>query len=654
MDNSRKIPPLKGGSKEKLDAVGPDEPTVQSSPGFLSQAASGDEHSTPEQRAPHLPIPPPPSVTKDGGVGSPGGAQEPDEETIALDGASLEEVSLTDPPPPPKEGAPEGSEGASGAGERASPPVRRAFGRYELLMEMGMGGMASLYLARLKGPESFQKLLAIKRIHSQLARQQSFINMFLDEARIAALIHHPNVATTFDMGSVDGSYYIAMEYVHGHNLGEILRESARAKKSLPWAYAAHIVANAAKGLHAAHELKNSEGEPLDVVHRDVSPQNILVSYDGHVKVVDFGVAYAAERLVHTSTGTVKGKTAYMSPEQIRAKPLDRRSDVFALGIVLFEAVCMRRLFKSESDAATMMRVVEAQVPSVKEIRSSAPLLLDKIVQKALAKDPDQRYATAGDLADDLEELLVAEGQMVSENKIAKLMSALFHHKREVKDREIQRVSKKCGETVPESVAVGVTSGTSIEPPEDVSRTKMGASSRSLYFVSAGFVLLAVVLGVGGYFWLSSRDEGSKAPGKDRGAEMGAGREGRGDGQGGMAGMVAEKAKVLVQIKVEPKGIAAEVTFGKRRYKGSVVEAMVKRSDEPKHLHVEAPGYKTETLMVVPSRDRVIPVVLMKEAPKTPEPGEDARVRRATRPSRRRRPRRRITRRAAPRLKGLPD
>ncbi len=223
----------------------------------------------------------------------------------------------------------------SGAAARASVAGRR-LGRYELLLEMGSGGMATLYLARMAGPRRFEKLVAIKKIHDHLTSRQDFVDMFLDEAQISARIQHPNVVQLFDLGEADGSYFIAMEYVHGVNLAGLLRAvSGRGSGQYGWPQAAWIVAEAAAGLHAAHELLTTDGRPMNLVHRDVSPQNILVSYDGNVKVADFGIAFAAERITHTSSGVLKGKIPYMAPEQAAGEPLDRRADVFALGTLLF-------------------------------------------------------------------------------------------------------------------------------------------------------------------------------------------------------------------------------------------------------------------------------------------------------------------------------
>ena len=205
----------------------------------------------------------------------------------------------------------------------------QAFGRYELLMEMGAGGMATLYLGRMTGPSNFEKYLAIKKIHDELVADPQMIEMFLDEARISARIQHPNVVQIFEFDQIEGAHYIAMEYIHGHDLAELLRLVAHTPEcGYRWAHAARIVADAAAGLHAAHELRTPDGKSLELVHRDVSPQNLLISYDGYVKVTDFGIAHAADKLSKTLAGTVKGKVAYMAPEQVRGGKVDRRADVF--------------------------------------------------------------------------------------------------------------------------------------------------------------------------------------------------------------------------------------------------------------------------------------------------------------------------------------
>jgi serine/threonine protein kinase len=271
-------------------------------------------------------------------------------------------------------------------------------GRYRVVDEIGVGGMASVHLSRMDGPGGFQKWVAIKRIHSHLIEDDSFVHMFLDEARIAARISHPNVATTFELGKHEDTYWIAMEYLHGEPLREVMRRSEELGHPMPPEIACRVIADAAEGLHAAHELLGKDGEMLGLVHRDVTPHNLFVTYDGTTKVVDFGIAKFSSRMVNTRAGTLKGKLAYMSPEQVHGNSVDRRTDVFALGVVLWELAAGTRLFHRGPPWLSQAAVVEAPVPGL------ADPALDAIAQAALAKDPAHRIATAAELADRLRAL----------------------------------------------------------------------------------------------------------------------------------------------------------------------------------------------------------------------------------------------------------
>jgi serine/threonine-protein kinase len=357
-------------------------------------------------------------------------------------------------------------------------PTRRLFGRYELLMEMARGGMATIFLARMTGPKRFEKLIVLKRIHSHLAQEVGFTRMFLDEARINAMIHHPNVATVFDMGEHGGAYYLTMEHVHGEDLAELLYVASKTPASLPWSYAARIVCDAAAGLHAAHESKNSAGKSLNVVHRDVSPQNILISYDGNVKVVDFGIAYAAERVSKTATGRIKGKAAYMAPEQVLGQPVDRRADIFALGIVLWEAVCLKRLFREDSDAATLLRVQAADVPRPRAVRSDIPVHLEALIIKALRKNPDERYQTAGEFGAALERLLVNSGEYVSHQDLADLMQQVFKEEKGVKDRRIREATTAVQSGPAHEATASLDTPTEAVEPLDGAKGRAGARRRA--------------------------------------------------------------------------------------------------------------------------------------------------------------------------------
>ena len=278
-------------------------------------------------------------------------------------------------------------------------------GRYEVIHRLGHGGMASVYLGRAIGTAGFERLVAVKVIHPHLAREPEFVEMFLDEARIAARIHHPNVVEILDLGHDDDLFFMVMEYVEGETLSSLLRQLRKQDELLPLPAALQIVADACKGLAAAHDLTDRDGEPLDLVHRDVSPHNLLVSMDGRVKVVDFGIMKAAGKRSSTLTGQLRGKIAYMSPQQARSEKVDRRADVFALGAVLWEMVTGDRLFSGDTDVATLDRVLNHRAPELADVRPDLPKALGDILKKSLASDLDDRYASAIDMLKDVRALI---------------------------------------------------------------------------------------------------------------------------------------------------------------------------------------------------------------------------------------------------------
>jgi serine/threonine-protein kinase len=300
------------------------------------------------------------------------------------------------------------------------PAEERGFGRYQLLYRFASGGMASIYLGRFPGPDGFEKLVAIKRIHEHLTTLPQFVAMFKDEARLAARIAHPNVVQVLELGLCNGTHFIAMEYVEGESLTALLR-----RKRIPYPVAARIIADALAGLHAAHELKNAKGELLHLVHRDLSPSNILVSYEGAVKVVDFGVARARGNLSITDAGTVKGKFAYMSPEQVKNLPLDRRSDLFSMGTLLYESSVHRRLFHADNEAATVAKILECDVPPPRSVREDYPQKLEAIVKRALSKLPGERYPNAKEMQLALEEYIFSSGAPVLPSTVGDLMREVF-------------------------------------------------------------------------------------------------------------------------------------------------------------------------------------------------------------------------------------
>ncbi len=322
-------------------------------------------------------------------------------------------------------------------------------GSYEILRRLARGGMAELYLARSVGPEGFEKLLVLKKILPHYADNPKFVKLFLDEAKLAAGLDHPHIAHVYDMGVVDGNYFFTMEYVHGQDVRRTLRRTTRLGHQFPIDHACHIARNVAAALHYAHERRRPDGSLLDLVHRDVSPSNILISYDGAVKLVDFGVAKAATSSVKTRTGTLKGKISYMSPEQAKGSPIDRRSDIFSLGIVLWEMVTTQRLFKADNDLATIQMIINSKPQHPQEVRPECTLELDRIVMRALAPDPDARYQTAEELQLELEEL-------AREQKLKQSSVALRSHMQELFADEIRawNSAKASGITLTDHVVAG--------------------------------------------------------------------------------------------------------------------------------------------------------------------------------------------------------
>ncbi|MBN2360144.1 MAG: protein kinase [Deltaproteobacteria bacterium] len=355
-------------------------------------------------------------------------------------------------PQPPPDGQPTAPAFDAGAGAAGLPAgVPKTIGRYHLVTEIASGGMAALYLARATGPAGFEKLVALKRIHPHLARESQFVVMFLDEARIAARIRHPNVVQIYELGEDAGSYFIAMEYIEGESLARLASATWRGQHSrgesigLPLPEMIHIVAEAASGLHAAHELRDEQGATLGLVHRDVSPHNVLVTYDGYIKLVDFGVVKARGRMTQTTTSELKGKLAYMSPEQLGGCEIDRRSDIFSLGVVLYEMTVSRRLFKSASEGHTVAMILQGAIPPPSQVVPDYPLRLEKVVLKSLARDPADRYQTAEEMQYALHDVLDEVSRRIGAADVARLMRTTFGDRYDLRQR--LRAASEAGEEI---------------------------------------------------------------------------------------------------------------------------------------------------------------------------------------------------------------
>jgi len=313
-------------------------------------------------------------------------------------------------------------------------------GRYQVVGHLATGGMAEILLGKVHGPSGFERPVVIKRILPNLVKQQSFVDMFLDEAKVVARIQHPNVVHVHELGREEGELYLVMEYLEGETVLNLLRRSKRVGKPLHPALAGHIVAKAAAGLHAAHDLKDESGELVRLVHRDVSPHNIFVTYTGDVKVLDFGIAKHDERSTNTEAGQLKGKFPYMSPEQCLGKDVDRRSDIFSLGIVLFELLTGKRLFARDTSLMTMQAIVNGEASSPRRYNPECPESLAQVCMKALKTDPAHRYQTAADMRRDI---VAAVRKMsfedIPEEALGMQMQDIFHDRYEEKVELLRRV-----------------------------------------------------------------------------------------------------------------------------------------------------------------------------------------------------------------------
>ncbi|HZN94700.1 MAG TPA: protein kinase [Myxococcales bacterium] len=309
-------------------------------------------------------------------------------------------------------------------------------GRYALERKLATGGMAEVFLARQSGPEGFEKICVVKRMLPGLTGDPGFVRMFLDEARLAAQLNHPNIAQIFDFGEVSGTYYLAMEYVQGTNLRAIVKANQKRGAFMQAPVAARIVSQAALALDYAHAATAPDGSPLGLVHRDVSPQNILLGSAGTVKLIDFGVAKAAGATHHTRTGLIKGKYAYMSPEQLRAQPLDRRSDVYALGLVLYELLASARAIQGAGDVEIMENAIKMAFEPLQRRRPDLPEELGAVVRRSLQKDRDARYQSAQDMSAALELFITRQGVVITGADLVKLLADIPEAQHQVRAEEV--------------------------------------------------------------------------------------------------------------------------------------------------------------------------------------------------------------------------
>jgi eukaryotic-like serine/threonine-protein kinase len=473
-----------------------------------------------------------------------------------------------------------------------TPLERRPFGRYSLLYRFASGGMADVYLGRLVGEDGFERRVALKVIHDHLSKEENFVKMFIDEARLASRITHPNVALTLDLGKVGKTHFIAMEYVDGESLVALLR-----RVRPPLAYCARIIADSAAGLHAAHELRGLDGELMGVVHRDVSPQNILISYEGNVKVVDFGVARARGSL-HTTSGQVKGKFSYMAPEQLLAPDkVDRRTDVFALGIILYEATTWTRLFKGDTESDQIHKVIKSEIQPPSKVVADYPLELEQIVMRALSRDLSQRFATAAELQLQLERYILSTGHPVMPSAIGEMMRQLFDDrikaKKELLDRAILDQGTSSG-----VVSLEQPSGSSMVLGSVQSFFGTRRRTRIAFLIGA---LVVIVLGGALVGWrVTHRPE--PASGSGSGAALAGGTSGSGSNSGSGSTVAARTpdrgapTARLISIRVNARPASATVQLGGRPVGNPCKLEQPAREGEAE-LVISAPGYRQQRFTV---------------------------------------------------------
>jgi serine/threonine-protein kinase len=371
-------------------------------------------------------------------------------------------------------------------------------GRYEIVGLLAVGGMAEVFLGRIDGPNGFQRPIVVKRMLPHLARRKHCVEMFVDEARILARLHHPNIIDVFEHGC-DGELFLAMEYVDGESVSVILRRAALRGVRIPYAVAARIIAEACAGLHSAHELTDEDGRPLDIVHRDVSPQNLMVSYDGHVKILDFGIAKVRDRTAQTETGQIKGKVSYMAPEQVVGGSLDRRTDVFSAGVVLYELTTGRRLFPRDSPLATMWAARTRPILPPSRFDRAYPPALEAVCLRALSRDPDTRYASASSMRKDLHAAIREMNSEDDPDATARLMASLFEDRIARKSQTLSAIRAGSAVTRVETGETDEAVELPVAPVDPQAPTIMEYSQQSLgrrsstgRAVAAAFLCLSAV------------------------------------------------------------------------------------------------------------------------------------------------------------------
>lgn len=387
----------------------------------------------------------------------------------------------------------------------------RAYGQYVLVRKLAEGGMAEIFLAKRLGADGFERNVVIKRMLASLSGLPEFVEMFRDEARLAAKLSHPNIVQIQDLGFTDGCYYICMEYLPGEDFSTTVRTASFRGEYVPVPLVMRVLADAARGLHYAHDFSDESGRRLNIVHRDISPSNLYVTYEGQVKVLDFGISKYESRQAQTRTGVVKGKYIYMAPEQAQGGKVDRRADIFALGVSLYEALTHVRPFARDNDLAVLNALLAGDYQPPRELRPDLPPELEMVVLRAMAYDPDERYATAAEFADDLEHLLSREPQRTTGAQLAAYLRSSFGEERYAEKTRIPTITtlQQAGLSVPVTIpgaslmpsgsmpSVSSEARTGVVPPQPGTNGAMAGARRGRGIVLG--VVASCLLLAGGAF-----------------------------------------------------------------------------------------------------------------------------------------------------------
>jgi len=484
-------------------------------------------------------------------------------------------------------------------------------GRYRILSELGRGGMSNVFLAVASGPGGVNKLVVLKALLPDLATEGYALSMFMDEARLAAQLNHPNVVQTYEVGTEGDRHVIVMEYLEGQSLSATVRRAAAEGSPMPLALQLRIIINSLDGLHYAHELSGYEGASLQLVHRDISPQNVFVTYDGQVKVLDFGIAKATSASTHTAAGVMKGKIAYMAPEQIVGGAVDRRADLYSVGCMLWAAATGVKLWKDTPDVQIMRRAISGDIPTPQSVNPECDDDLNRIVMKALAREPDDRYATAIELQHDLEVYVERFGAAAKQKEIARFVSALFADTRAQLKALVERQL---------TLIQTDNSSVSRERPRPAPRgssTLGGATSESIHTLLAepiepgrgkrrliaGFALLALLGAVSFYGWGRRGTAGELPTAAESPATKVA-------APAAVPAPAAAATRVSVALQASPP--EAKLFLDNEALPTNPTTKLILADGKAHVLRAEAPGFADATSEFSPTKDTTVALSLTPE------------------------------------------